>query len=174
LIDRAVEHVLRLSGGDYSVEDFVPYGYDERQYCSPGFDLRVGCLMRTPNGRYPQYHTSADDLELVKPEALSDSLSKCEAIVEILEKDRAFLNQNPYCEPQLGKRGLYRGMGGSAELPGFEMAMLWVLNLSDGDHTLLEIADRAGIPFRVVAKAAEALEGADLLRPAEPREEAAR
>lgn len=174
LIDRAVEHVLRLSGGDYSVEDFVPYGYDERQYCSPGFDLRVGCLMRTPNGRYPQYHTSADDLELVKPEALSDSLSKCEAIVEILEKDRAFINQNPYCEPQLGKRGLYRGMGGSAELPGFEMAMLWVLNLSDGDHTLLEIADRAGIPFRVVAKAAEALEGADLLRPAEPREEAAR
>ncbi|MQA90561.1 MAG: DUF4910 domain-containing protein [Gemmatimonas sp.] len=167
LIDRAVEHVLRHSDEDSEIEDFIPYGYDERQYCSPGFDLPVGCLMRTPNGRYPQYHTSADDLDLVRPDALADSLAKCRAVVEILENDEVFLNQNQYCEPQLGKRGLYRGMGGNAELPGFEMALLWLLNLSDGRNGLFDIAERAGLPFRVILQAAEALRSVDLLHPAE-------
>jgi aminopeptidase-like protein len=163
LVDRAAAHVLR-QGGAHTLLDFVPYGYDERQYCSPGFDLPVGCLTRTPNGRFPEYHTSADNLDFVRPEALEDSLEKCLRIVEILERDGAYLNLSPKCEPQLGRRGLYRATGGR-ELPGFEMALLWVLNLSDGRHSLLDIAERAGVPFRVVLGAATALEGVGLLQP---------
>ena len=164
LVDRAAIHVLKQAG-PHQVIDFVPYGYDERQYCSPGFDLPVGCLTRTPNGRYPEYHTSADNLEFVRPEALADSLEKCLRIVEILERDQAYLNLKPKCEPQLGRRGLYRATGGR-ELPGFEMALLWVLNLSDGRHTLLDIANRAGLDFGIISGAARALERADLLGPA--------
>jgi aminopeptidase-like protein len=130
LVDRAAVHVLGLAG-PHKVIDFIPYGYDERQYCSPGFDLPVGCLTRTPNGRFAEYHTSADNLEFVRPEALEDSLNKCLDIIEVLENDRRYLNLNPMCEPQLGRRGLYRATGGH-ELPGFEKAILWVLNLSDG------------------------------------------
>lgn len=162
LVDRAAAHVL-AHGGPHTLTDFVPYGYDERQYCSPGFDLAVGCLTRTPNGRFPEYHTSADNLAFVRPEALEDSLEKCLRIVEVLERDDVYLNLNPRCEPQLGRRGLYRATGGR-ELPGFEMALLWVLNLSDGRHSLLDIAQRAGAPFRVILGAAKALEEADLLR----------
>ncbi len=109
-IDRAVSHVLKHSGQPYEVLDFTPYGYDERQYGSPGFDLPVGCLMRTPHGRFPQYHTSADDLSFVRPEALADSAAKCLTAFDILERNVVYLNQNPKCEPQLGKRGLYEGM----------------------------------------------------------------
>jgi aminopeptidase-like protein len=163
LVDRAAEHVL-VHGGPHALLDFVPYGYDERQYCSPGFNLAVGCLTRTPNGRFAEYHTSADNLDFVRPESLEDSLEKCLRIVEILERDQVYLNLNPKCEPQLGRRGLYRATGGR-DLPGFEMALLWVLNLSDGRHTLLDIAQRAGVPFRVVLGAATALEGVGLLRP---------
>jgi aminopeptidase-like protein len=129
------------------VIDFFPYGYDERQYCSPGFNLSIGCLMRTPNGKFPQYHTSADNLEFVQPSALADSFSKCLSVLGILEGDRTYLNQNPKCEPQLGKRGLYRSIGGSAGTGLNELAMLWTLNLSDGQHSLLDIAERSGFRF---------------------------
>ena len=72
-IDRAAAHVLKHSGQPHRIVDFSPYGYDERQYCSPGFDLAVGSLSRTPHNEYPEYHTSADDLGLVRPECLADS-----------------------------------------------------------------------------------------------------
>jgi aminopeptidase-like protein len=162
-IDRASSHVLRQAG-PHEVIDFVPYGYDERQYCSPGFDLPVGCLTRSRNGKYAEYHTSADDLSLVNAEALRDSLEKIIRIIEILERDETYINVNPLCEPQLGRRGLYRGADGR-DVPEFEMAMLWVLNLSDGRHTLLDIAERAKLSFNTILGAATALESAALLRP---------
>jgi aminopeptidase-like protein len=162
LVDRAATHVLRHSRAG-EVIDFVPYGYDERQYCSPGFDLPVGCLTRTPNGRYPEYHTSADDLDFVTAESLEDSLTKALAIIEILEHDRTYLNLNPLCEPRLGVRGLFRNTGGSSP-KDFEMCLLWVLNMSDGGNSLLDIADRAAMPFGTVRQAADALRDASLLR----------
>ena len=161
-VDRAAAHVLRHAG-DHELLDFIPYGYDERQYCSPGFDLPVGCLTRTPNGRFPEYHTSADNLDFVKPAALEDSLAKALAIVEVLEQDGTYLNLSPKGEPQLGRRGLYGNTGGTTP-PGFEMALLWVLNLSDGRHGLLDIAERSGTPFRVIRQAADALVKHALLR----------
>jgi aminopeptidase-like protein len=163
-IDRVVMHVLQHSGDPYEILDFSPYGYDERQYCSPGFNLPVGSLTRTPHGRYPEYHTSADDLNLVRSEALADSFSKYVSIVAVLEKNRIYLNQNPKCEPQLGRRGLYRAMGGYADSREIELAMLWVLNLSDGDYSLLDIAERAGLGFEVIEVAAGLLEKSGLLK----------
>jgi aminopeptidase-like protein len=162
-IDRAVRHVLERSGRPHEIVDFSPYGYDERQFCSPGFDLPVGCLSRTPYARYPQYHTSADDLDLVRPEHLQDTFDACWEVLGVLEGNRRYLNLNPKCEPQLGKRGLYGSIGGRSDAEERQMAMLWALNLSDGDHTLLDVADRAGLPFALVADVAGSLEQAGLL-----------
>jgi aminopeptidase-like protein len=162
-IDRAVAHVLSSSGRPHTLEDFSPYGYDERQFCSPGFNLPVGCLSRTPYARYPQYHTSADDLDLVRPEHLQDSLEVCWEVLRVLDGNRRYRNLNPMCEPQLGRRGLYGSIGGRSDAEERQMAMLWVLNLSDGDHSLLDIAGRARLPFGLVAEVAGTLEQAGLL-----------
>jgi aminopeptidase-like protein len=165
-IDYAVAHVLEHSGHDYEIEDFIPFGYDERQYCSPGFDLPVGSLRRTPHGQYPEYHTSADNLDLVQPEYLADSFSKYLAVLDILEGNGKYLNTNPKCEPQLGKRGLYEAIGGQANRKASQLAMLWVLNLSDGKHTLLDIAERTGLQFSLIRHAADLLLDHGLLQEA--------
>jgi aminopeptidase-like protein len=162
-IDRAMAHVLGRSGRPHQVVDFSPYGYDERQYCSPGFDLPVGRLSRTPFATYPEYHTSADDLDFVGPAQLTDSLELCREVVEVLEGNRTYRNLSPKGEPQLGRRGLYGQIGGRSDAEERQMAMLWVLNLSDGDHSLLDVAERAGLPFALVADVAGALEAAGLL-----------
>jgi aminopeptidase-like protein len=156
-IDKAVAHVFRHIGHDCEIMDFSPYGYDERQFCSPGFNLPVGCFMRTPHGRFPEYHTSADNLDFVQPHYLADSFSKCASILHVLENNRTYLNQNPKCEPRLGKRGLYRSIGGAGDERTHELAMLWILNLSDGQHTLLDVAERSGLEFGVIKSAADAL-----------------
>lgn len=163
-IDRAMAHVLRHSGETSTIIDFFPYGYDERQYCSPGFDLPVGCFMRAPHGQYPEYHSSADNLGFVKTESLVQSYGRCLEVLELLEGNRAYMNQNPKCEPQLGRRGLYRAVAGQQEKQWTELALFWVLNASDGHHTLLDIAERADLPFRKIQSAADALLEVGLLK----------
>ena len=162
-IDRAATHVLQHGDAPAEVVEFSPYGYDERQFCSPGFDLPVGCLTRTPHGRFAEYHSSADDLSFVQAAALGASLAQVLAVIEVLEENRTYVNQSPRCEPQLGKRGLYRTIGGSADSGLDELAILWMLNLSDGRHTLLDIAERSGQPFSVLKAAADALVSHGLL-----------
>lgn len=162
-IDRAVAHVLRQTGRPFEVMAFTPYGYDERQYCSPGYDLAVGCLSRTPYARYPEYHTSADDLDFVRPESLADSYATCLAVFDVLEGNGTYVNTNPRGEPQLGRRGLYEAIGGRAEERVNETALLWVLNLSDGRHSLLDIAERSGLPFASIRRAATLLQDRGLL-----------
>jgi aminopeptidase-like protein len=162
-IDRAVAHVLGRSGRPHRVVDFTPYGYDERQYCSPGFDLPVGCLSRTPYAAYPEYHTSADDLDLVGPAQLQESLEVCWEVVQVLEADRRYVNLSPKGEPQLGRRGLYGQIGGRSDAEERQMAMLWLLNQSDGGHSVLEVAERSGLPFALLAEVAADLEEAGLL-----------
>lgn len=168
-VDRAAAHLLRQRADGASVRDFEPWGCDERQFCSPGFDLPVGCLMRTPPGEFPENHTSADDLAFVTPEALDDSARACLELLAILEEDRTLVNTAPRGEPHLGRRGLYRSTGGAggggatAGLPD-ERALLWVLNQADGSRSLLDIAERSGIRFDVINTAARALEEAGLLR----------
>ena len=163
-IDRAVQQVLKDSKAEYKVIDFSPYGYDERQYCSPGINLPVGCLMRTPYGEYPEYHTSADNLEFVKAENLAASFKTCINIFNVLEKNKKYINQNPKGEPQLGKRGLYQHIGGHSDSKNFQLAMLWVLNLSDGHHSLLDICMRSGLKFSLISEVAEILVVENLLK----------
>lgn len=166
-IDRIAAHVLRASGEPHRLIPFSPYGYDERQYCSPGFDMPVGCLMRSPNGTFPEYHTSADNPGFIRPEALMGSLEALTRIVEVIEGDGVYLNLSPKGEPQLGRRGLYRPIGGQKEAGGLDgMALLWVLNLADGKHSLLDTAARAGMPFAAIRAAADALLEKGLLAPA--------
>jgi aminopeptidase-like protein len=163
-IDRVVEYALGQRPGGGRVVDFTPYGYDERQYGSPGYDLAVGSLTRTPYGAYPEYHTSADDLDFVTPDSLADSLALAWEIVNLLERDRTYRNLAPRGEPQLGRRGLYPGIGGGS-LPEEQHAMLWVLNQSDGEHSLLDVARRSGLDFDLLADATERLVAAGLLAP---------
>ena len=163
-VDRAFGHVLRHKGQGHRVIDFNPYGYDERQYCSPGFNLPVGCLMRTPHGQYAEYHTSADNLDFVKPESLADTISLCKEAIEVLEQNGTYIGTNPYCEVQLGRRGLYRTVGGQSGEHRSELALLWILNLSDGQHSLLDIAERSGYSFKVIREETAILLQHGLLR----------
>jgi aminopeptidase-like protein len=162
-VDRAMAAVLRDSGVPYRVLPWEPWGGDERQFCSPGFDLPVGTLTRTPHGEFAGYHTSADSLERIRPESLAEAVDRCLELVEVLESDRRCLNLSPYGEPQLGRRGLYRSAGGAVATPDDERALLWVLNQCDGRTSLLDIASRSGLRYAVVRRAAERLERAELL-----------
>lgn len=164
-IDRIAAYVLQQSGVSHEIIDFFPYGYDERQYCSPGFDLAVGCWMRSPHGTFPQYHTSADNLEFVTPATLTETYQYCLQVLQILDTNQTYLNQNPKCEPRLGKRGLYKSVGGQAEGAFNEMALLWVLNLSDGRYSLLDIAERSKMKYEEIHRAATVLAEHDLLKP---------
>jgi aminopeptidase-like protein len=163
-IDRIANSVLRRRSAPYRSRPFIPYGYDERQYCSPGFDMPVGCFMRSSWGEYPEYHTSADNLDLIREEYLADSLDTLKEIVETADGNARYLSRNPKGEPQLGRRGLYRAIGGQKEAGSYDqMALLWTLNLADGKHTLLDIAERADMSFAEIRAAADALAAADLL-----------
>jgi aminopeptidase-like protein len=163
-IDRILAHALTHSGESFSLRDFSPYGYDERQYCSPGFNLPVGCLMRGLWGEYPEYHTSADNLGFLSAEKLAGTLALLRSVAEAIEHgDETWRNLSPKGEPQLGARGLYR------DTPEYDrMTLLWVLNLADGKHTLLDIAERAGQPLARVRAAAQASASAGLLERLSP------
>jgi aminopeptidase-like protein len=162
-IDRAMAHVLRHAAPQGAVIDFFPYGYDERQFCSPGFDLPVGLFQRSQFGTFPQYHTSADDLSFIAPEHLAKSYRLVVDAIDLIENDVTFRNTEPFGEPQLGKRGLYAAIGGDKDAAAKNMAMLWILNLSDGKHSLLDIAERAALPFTTIADTAALLHRHGLL-----------
>ena len=165
VVDRAVAHVLKHASAKHQILGFSPYGYDERQYNSPGFRIPVGCLMRSMYGTFPEYHTSADDLDFVRPENLAESLELVRLVLDVLENNACFLNLSPYGEPQLGRRGLYDWLGGQNDRALAQLALLWVLNLSDGEHSLLDIAEQAEMPFSVIQNAATALIDKGLLGP---------
>jgi len=163
-LDRAAAHVLRHRREPGDVIDYFPFGYDERQFNSPGIRIPFGSLMRGRHGRFPEYHTSADNLAFVSAGQLEDSLDACLAILTALDQDRAYRNLAPFGEPQLGRRGIYRAIGGSADPGELATTMLWVLALSDGRQSLLDIAERAQSPFDLVYRAARILEDSALLR----------
>ncbi len=162
-IDRAAAHILAMSNREHHVIDFTPYGYDERQHNSPGFRLPVGSLMRGRHGQFPEYHTSADNLNFVDEKQLIEAVETIGLIVKVIEGNRRYRNTSPYGEPQLGKRGIYGALGGETDASAMQMAILWVLNLSDGNDDLLDIAVRAGIPFATIRAAADLLLTHDLL-----------
>jgi aminopeptidase-like protein len=162
-IDKVAEYVLKNHLPDSRIESFSPWGYDERQFCSPGVNLPIGRLTRTPHGEYPEYHTSADDLSLINAHSLHESLTTVWSIIGLLENNLTYMNLKPYGEPQLGRRGLYRKLGGYQDVADRQLAMLWVLNQSDGTNSLLDISEKAGMSFDLMRQAAEDLVDADLL-----------
>ena len=148
LPDRAAEIILKQTEKDFNVHDFSPYGSDERQYCSPGFNLPVGSLMRTMYYKYPEYHTSADNKDLISFEAMEKSICKYLEIIEVLERNEKYINTMPFCEPQLGKRGLYPTLGSQKDTEQIVKAMMWILNLSDGTNDLIAISGKSNIPIQ--------------------------
>jgi aminopeptidase-like protein len=164
-IDRAMIHALNHSGLSPVIEDFYPYGYDERQYCSPGFNLPVGLFSRSKFGAIPEYHTSADNLDFIRADALGESYRLVNETIGAIEANRTYLNTSPKGEPQLGKRGLYGAIGGDKDAAAANMAMLWILNQSDGTNSLLDIAERARLPFAVIQRTAKLLADHGLLKP---------
>jgi aminopeptidase-like protein len=167
-IDRLVTSHLKREYDKYGIIDFYPYGYDERQFCSPGFNLPVGRLSRSPHGEFPQYHTSADNLDFVKAESLAQSYELLCSLIQELECAEKYLNLSPKCEPQLGKRGLFKKIGGQSNAKETQMALLWVLNLSDGEHSLRDISERSGLQSNIIREAVDALVNVDLLKPLTP------
>jgi aminopeptidase-like protein len=176
-VERAVAIAARDLGETLDLEAFSPFGYDERQYSSPGFDLPVASLSRSPWGRYAEYHTSADDLDFIDATALAGSLRLLDDTIDVLERNLTYRNLSPKGEPQLGRRGLYEAIGGATAgaAKDRQLALLWVLNQSDGGADLLAIAERSGLPFERLRAAADDLLGVGLLAqhspasPAQPR-----
>jgi len=172
-IDQIVSHVLQYSKTNYTIVDYYPYGSDERQFCSPGFNLPVGSLMRTPYRKFLEYHNSGDNLDFIKKESLGDSFRKYLESILIFDQDEKFLNTNPKCEPQLGKRGLYRNVGimrsdaNTDDVEQRELAIFWILNLSDGNNSLLDIAKKSEMPFRIIFETAVQLYKNKLLKQTE-------
>ncbi|QDL94706.1 DUF4910 domain-containing protein (plasmid) [Paroceanicella profunda] len=164
LVDRAVAHVLGGGEAAHALLPFTPDGYDERQYCSPGFDLPVGCLMRGVHGRFPEYHTSEDNCDFITQGALEQSLATTQAVIDVIDGDVTFLRTDGRGEPQLGRRGLYRAISGqTTSAAASQMDLMWFLNLADGAHSLLEMAERAGVPFARLQAAARLAQAAGLV-----------
>jgi aminopeptidase-like protein len=163
-LDGIATHVLHHRGHDDEAIPFSPYGNDERQYCSPGFDLPVGAITRAGHDRSERHHTSADDVASISGHALADTVAACVQMFGILEDDAVVVSLNPNGEPQLGRRGLYRTFGGRSEQAALESALLWVMSCGDGHHSLLDVAEKANVPFDVVHEAAHSLEAVGLVR----------
>ena len=184
-IDETVVKILNESKKKFEVVDFFPWGSDERQFCSPGFNLPVGSLMRSMYGKFPEYHTSADNLEFMNKNSLQESFEQYFLIISELEKNFTkakieskimkekvrlehedyFLSTNPNCEPQLGKYDLYEKFGGQydKEKDDLKSAIFWILNFSDGSHSLKEIAARSNLDLEIIKKTALLLESKKLI-----------
>lgn len=187
-IDNTVIKILEKTESDFKIVDFFPWGSDERQFCSPGFNLPIGSLMRSMYGTkdFPEYHTSADNLEFVHQKTLQESFEKYIEIIKSLEENisknnvvqnhrntkksydsKKYQNLIQKCEPQLGKRGIYRILGGqnnNFEERKNEFAIFWVLNLSDGTFSLNEISERSGLSLELIEKTADVLMKVNLLK----------
>lgn len=162
-IDRIAAQVLAARGERHALIDFYPYGYDERQYCSPGFNLPVGRISRTPHGEYPEYHTSADNPGFVSIPSILRAIDVIEDILVSADRNWVPVSRNPKCEPQLGKHGLYRKVAGQTGQQTDELALLWVMSLADGAHSLIDMAERSKLSFERIAQAADALAAHGLL-----------
>ena len=164
LPNKCVELLLKQTEEKYIVHEFFPSGSDERQYCSPGFNLPVGSLMRTMYGKYPEYHTSADNKDFISFEAMEESVKKNLSIVDMIENNHVYRNTNPFCEPQLGKRDLYPTLGSRESRTDFLDAMMWLLNLADGTKDLLTISKISNKPYFLLVEVAKVLIKKNLLK----------
>ena len=162
--DKCAEIVLRQTENNFNLIDFFPSGSDERQYCSQGFNLPIGSLMRTMYGKYEEYHTSGDDRAFVSFNAMAKSVEKYLEIINVIEKNKVYTNNFPNCEPQLGKRGLYPTIGSrSNDNEKFINIMMWILSFADGKNDLIHISDKSGFPINEIFPVVDALVDKNIL-----------
>ena len=161
IINRVFNLLYNNEIDDLNILNFTPYGYDERQYCSPGINLPIGRLTRTPNGEFIEYHTSKDDLNFINADNLDKSIDLIKKVISIIERNSLYINDFPKGEPQLGRRGLYSSVAGN--IKDLELAMLWVLNNADGNNDLVDIANMSKIRFDLISKAAELLKEKEII-----------
>lgn len=162
-LDRLVARIVARHDASARLIDFDPFGYDERQYNSPGFRLAVGALTRSRHAEYPQYHSSADDRAFVQPQQLVGALDFCRTLIDELEQRPPLRTRVGQGEPQLGRRGLLSTVGGNAALADETAAQLWVLALADGEHGVDDVAQRSGLGIPQIEAAVAALRHAGLL-----------
>lgn len=174
-LDRLVRQTFREFRLEYVEYPFDAGGSDERQYSSPGFRIPTGMICKDKYYEYPYYHTSLDNLDFARAEYLVQTLRMYQAVIENLEHDRVYRSLNPNGEPMLGRRGLYPQVGGSIRQQaagngqaepvaadgvhyGDDLdAIRWLLFYGDGKTSLLEIAERTGLPVRQLRQVAETL-----------------
>lgn len=142
LADKVAEHVLKNQEIPFEVIPFAIGGSDERQYCSPGFNLPVGSLTRSMYRRYKEYHTSLDNKSFISFEAMEKTAAIYFSFVRALELNDQYVNKIPFGEPQLGKRGLYPTSAGWINSTESLYNLLHFLSYADGSIDIIEIAEK--------------------------------
>jgi aminopeptidase-like protein len=162
LSDNIAKHVLKHTDSNFKTYTWLDRGSDERQYCAPGIDLPIASIMRTKYGQYPEYHTSFDDLEnVVTPEGLDGGYWALRRAIEAVEKNKKY-RVTVFCEPQMGKRGLYPTL--STKKSGEQVRLMMdLISLCDGERYLLEIAGLLNTPIWELYELIETLVGHKLL-----------
>ncbi|MBK9292967.1 MAG: DUF4910 domain-containing protein [Oligoflexia bacterium] len=164
LAERAALKYFAETNTPFNIEEFDPgNGSDERQYCSPGYDLPMASLMRTMYARYPEYHTSLDNKNFISMASLAESIDAYEKIVECIESSEIYLNNLPYGEPNLGRRGLYPTLGLTNEIDNQTKSIMWLLNYCDGKHELEYISEKSKINLNFLKDTVRHLESQNIL-----------
>ena len=162
--DKVAKHVLKWIAPDYKSYTWLSRGSDERQYCSPGIDLPIASIARTMYENYPEYHTSLDNLQnVVTPKGLDGGYWALRRALELVEKNKIYKNKF-LCEPQLSKRNLYPTLSTKKSVEQV-MAMLNLLSFCDGEHSLLDIAEKINVPAWELYELVEKLISHDLISP---------
>ena len=163
LADKVALHVLRRESYVHATTPFAVGGSDERQYCSPGFNLPVGSIMRTPYQRYAEYHTSLDNRELISFGHLAETIEVTLKILRALSLNKPYIGTIQYGEPQLGRRGLYPQSASPEDTREALHRMLHLLNFADGATDLLETAERRNESLFLYESAIQACRRAGLI-----------
>jgi len=161
--DLVAKHVLKHTDPAYKAYEWKDRGSDERQYCSPGVDLPIASIMRTKYGMYEEYHTSMDDLvNVVTPDGLQGGYNIIKLAIESLENNK-YPKVNVFCEPQLGKRGMYPTI--YTKTSSIEVSLMMdIISYSDGNKSLIEIAELCKVPIWQLYPIIEQLINCNLLK----------
>jgi aminopeptidase-like protein len=162
--DKVAKHVLKWTDPDYKSYTWLDRGSDERQYCAPGIDLPIASILKTKYGEYPEYHTSLDNLDyVVTPKGLDGGYWALRRALELIEKNNIY-KVNILCEPQMGRRGLYPTL--SKKNSGDQTRLIMnFFSYCDGEHTLIDIAEKINLPAWDLYESIETLISHDLISP---------